>query len=184
MKWYHYALAGLALASLGFAFGRYAAPDKVVTVDRVVEREVVKEDFQAREQVVALTEQVRQLKQKIKRQEHTVSKPDGTVETTITEEIETNEVTDTATDTTSSSEVVASSSTETESATEHVEVVERSRPDWKLSGLVAVDAPAALRGNLTPAYGVLLERRILGPVSAGVWGLSSGVVGAALTVEF
>lgn len=50
-------------------------------------------------------------------------------------------------------------------------------PDWRVSGLVGLS-----RQDLV--YGASIERRVLGPVHAGVWGLSSGAVGLSVGFDF
>lgn len=54
-----------------------------------------------------------------------------------------------------------------------------SLPNWRVGGLVGVD----LSGP-SPAYGGQVERRIIGPVYVGAWGLSSGQAGLSVGVEF
>jgi hypothetical protein len=58
-------------------------------------------------------------------------------------------------------------------------------PQWR----VAVLAGASLRAPLLPVYGPLtlgveVDRRLLGPVSLGVWASTQGAAGAALAVDF
>lgn len=57
--------------------------------------------------------------------------------------------------------------------------VKAPRPDWRVGGLVGIDL-----GGLSPTYGAQLERRIIGPVYVGAWGLSSGQGGISVGVEW
>jgi hypothetical protein len=59
--------------------------------------------------------------------------------------------------------------------------VERARPDWRAGALVGVDPFHPLSGFV---YGATVERRVLGPVWLGAWGLSSRAVGLSLSLEF
>lgn len=58
-------------------------------------------------------------------------------------------------------------------------------PDWRVGALVGGSLTAPMLPLSGPlAVGVIVERRIIGPVSLGVWGLSSGQAGVAITGEF
>lgn len=47
-------------------------------------------------------------------------------------------------------------------------------PDWRIAGLVGYDGGVV--------YGASVDRRILGPITVGAWGLSSGSVGASVGI--
>jgi hypothetical protein len=51
--------------------------------------------------------------------------------------------------------------------------VERKQPDWKVAGLAT-----------TTGYGASIERRILGPIFLGAFGLSSGMAGISVGLLF
>lgn len=51
-------------------------------------------------------------------------------------------------------------------------------PSWRVSGLVGG------RWGTGIEYGAHVERRLLGPIYVGAWGLSSGAVGVGLGVAF
>lgn len=75
---------------------------------------------------------------------------------------------------------LAHQTTETVEVVREVEVVRQVRaplPDWRLSGMVGLDIPGA-----HAVYGASVERRILGPIHVGAWGLSSGSFGVAAGV--
>jgi uncharacterized protein HemX len=163
--------AVLGIGAAGYAFGRFSAPDRVEV--REVVKVVEKEDTRAREQVIALTQQLETLKRHTRREETTL--PDGTRH--VVEETKTERTADTrtVTDATKESHTVKESTRET--VKESLTV--RSRPDWRVSGLVGVDLP-----TLTPTYGAQVDRRILGPLSLGLWGNSARQVGIAISMEF
>lgn len=146
---------------VGFAIGRFVAPPKVV--------ETVRVDTEAEEKVRELTAHAEVLKQMIRRIETTTTRPDGTKRTRI--------VTETKNDRT----VSETTDRKEERAIETTKVVERTlpRPDWRVGALVGMDLRTGSVG-----YGGAVERRILGPVSAGAWGLSSGHAGLSLSLEF
>lgn len=50
---------------------------------------------------------------------------------------------------------------------------------WSVGVLGAFDFP---RG--TPVYGLSIQKEVLGPITAGVWGLNSGTIGISLGVNF
>jgi hypothetical protein len=52
---------------------------------------------------------------------------------------------------------------------EKIKIVESARPDWIFQGQVGTRLD-----GLHPIYGGAVQRRILGPVFAGVWGQASG----------
>ena len=64
------------------------------------------------------------------------------------------------------------------------ETVTNVKPQWKVQGLVGLNS----MGLTQPLYGAGVERRILGPISVGVWGLTGGSNGAtgglSLSIEF
>lgn len=90
-----------------------------------------------------------------------VKRPDGTVETeTRTED---------KSETTGKKDSDSSSSS----------VVTNNKPQWRAGALVGMD----FRTNQT-TYGALVERRILGPASLGVYGTTNQNVGLSLSLEF
>lgn len=66
-------------------------------------------------------------------------------------------------------------------------VIEHARPMWRAGVLAGLDVR---RVSLIPPspgpviLGATVERRIVGPIHAGVWGLSSGAFGVSASVEF
>ncbi len=86
----------------------------------------------------------------------TVTKPDGTKTTTTTQDDD--------------------KSTKDKSST----VTTQDKPSWKVAGLAGL----SLNSLTTPVYGGQIERRIIGPVSVGVWGLTNSTGGVLLSIEF
>lgn len=58
-------------------------------------------------------------------------------------------------------------------------IVRTPLPDWRVSGMVGLEID-----RVAPVYGLQVERRILGPIHLGVWGLSAGAVGLGVSVAF
>lgn len=57
--------------------------------------------------------------------------------------------------------------------------VQTPLPDWRVGAMVGVDL-----GGPSVAYGAQIERRILGPIYVGAWGLSNGAGGVAIGIPF
>lgn len=136
---------------------RVEVQEKVVYKDRVVEVE-------KRVEVKAAT--------KVVYRDRVITR-DGTVTEHEVEKTETKS--DTRTDTSKTAEKQGHSETSSQTRV--------ASPDWRVGALVGLDARSL--APLTPSYGVIVERRILGPVSAGIWALNTGPqVGLVLSVEF
>ncbi len=170
--WAWAAVAGVALAGGGYALGRFSAPAKTT------ETVTVREDLQSKATIRQLTAELETAKKNTHSTIVTRWLKDGTSERHETVDTQTSSTRDARHD------VVASTDTRTVKATTASKTT-TLRPDWRLGVMAggSLTAPALpLAGPL--AVGVLVERRIIGPVSLGVWGLSSGQAGAAVTVEF
>lgn len=167
-QWVAGGIALVVLLVLSFSAGRFTAPvktdvrevEKVVWKDRVVEK-VVTRKAKAEERIVYVdrivspTGEVRE-----KRTTHTLADTRELVDAAKTSE------------STGKTEVSSSSTT-------------TLRPDWR----VGVLAGASLREPLVPIAGPLVlgasvERRIIGPFTLGVWGLTSGAAGVSASGEF
>lgn len=185
MKAYHLQIAviiGSALF-LGAVAGRYASPAKVVVQEKVKTVEVEKQVVVVQEHVKVERVEVATESRHVRRQETTTRAPDGTTTTVKTEEE--------ATDKSTTAVVVAEAKKDTFAETSKREATEsksktvtESRPQWKASALAGVDLATALHGELRPIYGGALERRVLGPFSAGVWALSNGTAGLSMSIQF
>lgn len=128
-----------------FAYGRYSAPTKVemkvVTVEKVVTQQVV----------------------------HTVTKiidkPDGTKETTITQDKDTEIRKDTSKD--KQSQIIV------------------AHTDVNVSLLVGAQPHLFQGASIGPVvYGVSTSKSLLGPISIGAWALSDYTAGLSLGLNF
>lgn len=165
----HWRAALVLLLIAGAFVGGYAThrpADRIVERveyrDRVVERKVEAKAADKVRTVVVYRDRV--------------TKPDGTkVEHTETRE---------ASDARSVTEHVDDKA-ETREATR---VVEAPRPAWRVGMLAGADARNARLlppDPGPPVLGGFVERRVVGPLSVGVWGLNAGpTVGVSLSVEF
>lgn len=182
----------LALLSVGYSFGRYVTPEKVVIQEHVKVVEVEKQVVVEKEKVVVRTVKDENKKESVRRQEHTVKRPDGTEETTKTEEVNIDTVVrDTKVeyvDRIVEKEVIKYVDREVEKRVE----ITKPLPDWRVSALAGVNGtqiPGLVYGDKFNAlthmtFGASVERRVFGPVHAGVWGLSTGQGGLSLSMDF
>lgn len=169
-----YALIGaiaLVIAAGGYALGRFTAPERVRTVETV--RTV--EDTKTKAELAEVKWLLENVKSKSRTERVSVVKPDGTRETRTVVDRSSERATDTGANTASRYEASHTLAHETIAVRE----VERVRPQWRIGALGGVDFRTR---NLI--YGAHIERRILGPLSLGAWGLSSGAGGLSLSLEF
>jgi len=175
IRWPH-ALAILALLLVAFAAGRFTAPrpeEHLALVEREESSttEEVADQLEERVEVEHQEERVRIVYRDRWRT------PDGAERETELE-----------LDTETARAILDETRVETrveERAVEVVREVEVFReirtplPDWRVGGLVGLELDAG-----APVYGLQLERRLLGPIHVGAWGLSSGAVGIGVSVTF
>lgn len=69
-------------------------------------------------------------------------------------------------------------STKKEKDTKESTLIANKKPDWRVNGL------AALNNDRNIVYGLHVERRILGPISVGAFGLTDTTVGLSVGIEF
>jgi hypothetical protein len=93
---------------------------------------------------------------------HEVKRPDGTVEI----------------DTRTEDKSVIT--TQTDKKTEQQSIITNIKPQWKASGLAAVD----FNNDRRLTYGISVERRLLGPVFVGVQGYDNKMIGISVGLEF
>lgn len=169
--------AGVALAilALGIGIGRFATPTKILERDRIVTSE--RDTELTWHAYVGKTESRIQTETKW----HTITKweKDGSVTQTQVAAQATNTETKTAVAENSG----AVKERVVEKIVEHERLVESKKPDWALMGRVGLAFD-----SLRPVYGAEIQRRILGPVSVGLWaqGSTFGRAGSAggLSVGF
>lgn len=156
-------IGALAVSLLAaFAAGRWAAPTKVVTQVKTVEIE-------------NKTDKTKSDTGKDRHQETTVTevtRPDGTKEKT------TKTVTDTQTNT-----KVTSAETDKKDV-ESVSTKEVTRDSSKVTLSALAGAQLSFSGAGPIVYGGAITKPILGPVTVGVWGLSSGTGGFSAGLTF
>jgi hypothetical protein len=183
--------AGVLVAThvVAFAFGRYLVPEKVVVQEQVKLVEVEKQVVVAQEKVRVEKVYIQEESKRIHREEHTVAHPNGMVETRKTEDINVDKVVKENGIQYVDREIIK----EVEKRVDVEKVVEKRvevqvRPDWKVTPMVGLDVPRVIQNPVAAqsaiVFGGQVERRILGPISAGAWGLSNGNAGVSVTVEF
>lgn len=145
--------AFLITGALGFGFGKYSAPTKVVEVEKIKTVTV--------EKVVEKKAEKKNVKTVV------VQAPDGTTTTTTTD--------------TSTVDTNTNTDTNTVATDEKKKTTTYSRPNWRLAALGGFDP----NGNIgKPIYGGSIERRILGPIFVGAFGMSNKSFGVSLSFEF
>lgn len=192
---------------VAFSVGRYTAkPEQVVTTTYIKgeEREKVVvvekiDETKLRElvvQVASLTTQLKDVKKSIHREERTVTHPSGIVETTKVEDINVSKVVkeqaiqyvDRVEKVVETKYVDRVVEVEKEKIVTKEQRVEVGHPQWRVSPLIGVNVRdlRVVQGLSTGplVYGAEVERRILGPFSAGAWLLSSGQGGIKASIEF
>lgn len=172
----------VAIGLGGLVVGRITAPESVRVEERLktveVEKQVVVTVEKVEVQVVKVKDSA--VQDRYRREEKTVSSPDGTVTVTETEErnIDT---------------VVKETENKTEVKVVEVEkqvIVEREKlvekiiqpvmPSWKINAV----ANSSIHNLTSIGYGAQVERRILGPIWVGGIVTSNGGVSATAGIQF
>lgn len=155
-------IIALVTVLTAFAFGRYSAPEKVKIETKTVEVEK------------KTTDQTK----KVDRNKHlktvttTEERPDGTKVTTTTTTVDTD---------TKSNTDTAINDDKTKN-TETTKEVTRGGNKVTISALAG--AKVSFSEPLTPIYGGMVNKELLGPITIGAFGLSDGVGGIALGLTF
>lgn len=149
------AISAVSLVT-AFAFGRWEAPEKIVTktVTVEVDKKVQSSDIDTN----------RHKESKIVE----VVKPDGTKETTTTVSEDTNREAKTHETNTASKSTQSSKET----------------TNRKTLTTISFLGGISDFGTLTKTYGLGVTKPVLGPITIGVWGLSSGIYGASIGLTF
>lgn len=189
-KYLMFVAGGLGLLLVGYGWGRYATPAKVVTKTevQVVQTEHVVEKVVTEIKVVKVDNTQKSSHHAV----YDVSHPDGTKEHHETTDENVSQVIQTQAD--KLIDVVHEKETIKYVDKEVVKTVEAKKPDWRLGALAGFSIPETFGSQkegyrLLPSLGAVqlgvdLDRRILGPISVGVWGLSSGSVGVKVGLEW
>lgn len=191
------AAAALVAVLLAAAAGRWTAPTRIETREKL--REVTKV-IASTQQTAELAELRRQVREQAKRSNvvkirTVVRAPDGTI--TSNTRVEDKSTTDTrATDQVDTKKSEATTTVTVREVTrieERLRLVERPPPDWSASVLAGGAVPALWGAeplSYAPALpralvlGATLERRVAGPISAGVWATSRLDAGVALRLTW
>lgn len=169
-------IAGIALALLllGYACGRYVAPERVVTKDRVVtvDKVVTVEKIRTETQQVKVADVQRDIRYvRVKER-----RPDGTVTETTSRVDLTKEHGDLIHVDLAQAEATKERLVYQDH--EKVKLVERARPNWSVAVLPGIDL------SLRPSVAAVVDRRVAGPLSVGLWASSAKVAGLAVRLEF
>jgi hypothetical protein len=154
-------IVSLLLVSLGAGIGKYASPEKVVTKTETitVEKEVIKykESGSENTKVDKVTVIVEDISKDGTIHRETVQVDKTQIDKFISKELDKKKETDTT--------VV----TETEKTNQAL---------WHISALASVK-----QGEI-PSYGALVEKRVLGPISVGAFGLTNKTAGITIGYSF
>lgn len=152
----------------GYAIGKYTTPTKVEIKKETVyvEKRIVDKDELKRIEL----ERNKTLRKIIIE----ITKPDGTKEKT------TRYVEKTSSNKTIEEKTKTTEKTETEIKTTETKLVENSRTELSLSLLAGAQIKDFSLTSTPIAYGGHLQKRILGPITLGVWGLSNLSCGFSL----
>ena len=178
----------LALLALAFLAGRRSNPAKVIT------RDVVKVETQTRDVVHTQVVHDVQAVHDVKTQTRTVTvtkwakAPDGTP--VVTQETHQEAATEAHGERQAETKATAQRQTDAHQAAQEARTVTvtAERPQWSVTALAGASLgspPHLIPGLPGPlVVGAVLERRILGPLSAGLWATSSGAGGVSVRFEF
>lgn len=164
-----------------YSLGRMMVAEKIRVEEKLKVVEVEKQVIVVQEQVKIERIYLKDEKQRIRREEHTFVHPNGLVETKKTEDINIDSVVREQDVKFVDREVKTEVVKYVDREVEKLVVTEKSLPDWRVTPMVGVNISNGF-GQLV--YGGEVQRRILGPVSVGAWGLSSGLVGVSASWEF
>jgi hypothetical protein len=177
----------LLLAGFSFGLGRIMASERIEYRERLQVLTVEKERIVWREKAVETKTTDRERSGKTTKKTTEVERPDGTKEKTTEETTEEKEA-EKQIEIRYVDRVVEKQVEVVKQVDKEVEkIVEKPLPDWRISPMVGLNVPGLLQDGLSDrqlVFGIEGQRRIVGPLSAGVWGLSNGAVGVSLSLEF
>lgn len=166
-----------------YGLGRVMAPEKLRVEEKLKVVEVEKQVVVVQEQVRIERVYLKDEKQRIRREEYTLNHPNGLVETKKTEDINIDSVVREQDVKFVDREVKTETIKYVDKEVEKLVVKEKPLPDWRISPMLGLQLGGGLSASQL-VYGVELQRRVAGPISAGAWGLSSGIVGINVGLEF
>ncbi len=187
-RWVQLGTVGLLLLGLGYSFGRYAQPAKVIEKEKIVTQVVTKVEYQDR--IVEKIVQVKEKEQARHTETTTTKKPDGTETTTTVTDTKTDTKTDTNTD--KSEEKIVYKDRVVTQVVEKEKIVEGAKPSWRLGADVGLSIPSTFLGDPQigvpglrgAVVGIGAERRIFGPLWFALRGNTQGTVSIGLAGEF
>jgi hypothetical protein len=177
-------LAAMLAVALAYALGRYGVPERVVVTERVRVEQVEHQVVVTQERVRVERVEVAQAARAVHREQTTTRQPNGAVQTRVVEDERAEASRGTVERSQADTQARAESTRTEKEDAQASRTVEAARPAWRVHALVGVRLSDVLGGKLAPAYGAALERRVLGPLSVGAWGLSTGTVGVSVSLEF
>jgi len=178
-------LAGVALLALAGSFGagRYSRPAKVVTVDKV------RTEVQYRDRVVTQIQHDVQVQHDVAVQTRTVTQwrtgPDKV--TTVTQYVDRDRTSETKRQDRGQTKQDASSEARSLVTELHTASTVYARPAWSATLLAGGQLGGRRLTDALPAplvLGVAVERRLVGPVSAGLWATSGMAAGLAVRLDW
>jgi len=169
-------IVGLGALIVGLAFGRYAAPEKTKVVVEEIEIEKIIEV----EKKIYIKEEVKKTASKTNTRTKKVTKPDGTI---IEEKVESQEDV-TFADTTQKEGSENTSLKESVSTNKTEKIVNYDKKKFKVSLLMSTNYEESALSVPDLNYGVHATYNFFGPVSVGVFGLTSKEAGLSLGIEF
>lgn len=177
----------LLLCGFFFGLGRLMASERVEYRERLKVMTVVKERLVFKEKELTINDYEKTKTGKTTKKVVEIDRPDGTKEKTIEETTEDTEIEKQVEIRYVDRVVEKQVDVVKEVEKEVVKIVEKPLPDWRISPMVGLSVPGLLQDGLSDrqlVFGIEGQRRIAGPLSGGVWGLSNGAVGVSLSLEF
>ena len=189
-------IIAVALFAGGYGTGRFAAPDKVVTTEKVVT--VTQDHLVTTVDTAKILDAIKNVN--VQKDVHTIRiiehQKDGTVKETVTTDDKSKSESQIKTEDKEKAQSVRVEEHIVYKDREVTKTVERNRPQWALGLTPGFDFAGALGHgsaiSLLPStatiphlvLGADLTRRVIGPLSAGIWVNSAGMGGAVLRLEF
>jgi hypothetical protein len=164
---------------------------RTVETERLVYKDKIEYRDRIVEKVVTKTVYVHDLQRNVRETVVDIKKPDGTTEHRVdTVDLSRSQESNTADQTATKTEIKYIDRV-VEKTVDKVKIVEAAKPQWRVSAGVGYDVEYGLGHGLRgvpgmKGFAVALEvdRRVIGPFWLGVEGVTTGLVGIRLGVEF